>query len=310
MGTVATPIDVYAMRVDLVNTPEFYVAQGTNFPSDGYAFPQNSARAVYLKIGAEQYGSGNWTVDLRMYSRTPSVVGGVTWTVAMAAITPGDAQSIETKAFATAQTVTATINSTGKGDTSAVLSLANLDSVAAGDDVWIKITRTDVSMVGDAILFRASLSYSDGVSFTNSSSDIVTPSDFPSVGTALQDIPGTTLVIPAAGTYKFSYELNGAHSTATNNVQYAALAVGGTISNFRMRAAVPSTPSQNNYEVVPTNGVATTAVSRSATAGIVLPTTLSGTFSCTAAGTLVARCQTNGGVLTNGLGSFGNIKKI
>lgn len=78
----------------------------------------------------------------------------------MAAITPGDAQSVETKAFASATTTTTTVTATAKALTSTAITLSNLDSVANGDTVWIKILRTDTSMTGDAIIIRGSMSYS------------------------------------------------------------------------------------------------------------------------------------------------------
>ena len=41
----------------------------------------------------------------------------MTWTAALAAMSQGDAQSVETKAFATSQSTTTTVNATAKGDT-------------------------------------------------------------------------------------------------------------------------------------------------------------------------------------------------
>jgi hypothetical protein len=176
MSTVAVPIDVLAGRPDVTNTPETVYIAGTNFPVDGIAFPSGGSKALYLKIGAELYGnSGNWTLDLAWYSRSGSTSGNVQWVAALAAITPGDAQSVETKAFATSQNVTTTVNSTGKGETPASITITNLDSVNAGDTVWIKITRGSDTMTGDAILIRGSVSYSDGNSGTAGSGDVVGP---------------------------------------------------------------------------------------------------------------------------------------
>lgn len=86
----------------------------------------------------------------------------MTLSAAVAAITPGDAQSVETKAFATADTATVAINTTAKGLTAVPITITanHLDSVASGDTVWIKILRTDTSMTGDAIIVRGSLAYS------------------------------------------------------------------------------------------------------------------------------------------------------
>ena len=191
MATVAVPIDIAGARVDPTNTPEYVYITGTNFPSDGYAFPQSSAKAIYLKIGAELYGnSGNWTFEIYWYSRSGSTTGSTQWTAALAAITPGDAQSVETKAFATSQATTTTVNATAKGLTLTQITISNLDSVNAGDTVWIKLTRTDTSMTGDAIASRAMVSYSDGNSGTAGSGDVVGPASATSTAVAVYN--GTT----------------------------------------------------------------------------------------------------------------------
>lgn len=191
MGTVAVPIDVLGGRPDVTNTPEMVYISGTNFPSDGYAFTSGGSKALYLKIGAELYGnSGNWTLDLHWYSRSGSTTGNVNWVAALAAITPADAQSVESKAFATSQNVTTTVNSTAKGLTLTSITVTNLDSVNAGDTVWLKLTRGTDTMTGDAILVRGSASYSDGNSGTAGSGDFVGPAS--ATDTALVRFNGTT----------------------------------------------------------------------------------------------------------------------
>lgn len=309
MGTVSVPLDILGARVDLTNTPELYVTAGSNFPSDGYAFPQSSSRALYVKIGAEAYGnSGSWTLSLRWYSRSSSTSGNVTWTVAMAAITPGDAQSVETKAFATSQAVTQAVVATAKADTESVLTISNLDSVAAGDDVWFKITRTDTSMTGDAILFRGSLSYSDGASATNPGTNVVLTSAFTTTGTSLQDITGTSIAIPSAGTWIVRFTLAIAQSATTNNLQCSITATAGTIGAYMLTSYMPMSSTSNNYEIVTTNGTATAAVSRTTTSS--LPSSLVACFTTTTSGTVVARIQTNGGTATVAIGSSGSLSKV
>lgn len=145
-----------------------------------------------MRCGAELYGNtGNLTLELHWYSRSGSTTGNVTWSVQLAAITPTtDTQNVETKAYATAQTVNTTVNSGTKGLTLSTLTITNLDSVNAGDDVWLRVTRTDTSMVGDAILSRLSLSYSDGNSGTAGSGDVVGPAS--ATNTAVAVYNGTT----------------------------------------------------------------------------------------------------------------------
>lgn len=191
MATVAVPIDVLGARPDSANTPELVYIAGTSFPVTGYAFTSGGAKALYIQIGAELYGnSGNWTLDLHWYSRAGSVTGNVNWIAALAAITPGDAQSIETKAFATSQNATITVNTTAKGVTLTQITITNLDGVNAGDDVWIKLTRGADTMAGDAIFFRSSGSYSDGNSGTAGSGDVVGPAS--ATNTAIQVANGTS----------------------------------------------------------------------------------------------------------------------
>jgi hypothetical protein len=175
VGTVSVALDILGARPDPTNTPEMVYIAGTNFPASGYAFPQSSSKAIYLPFRALQYGGGNLTLVLTWYSRSGSTSGSAQWTAALAAITPGDATSVEAKAFATSQNTTTTVNATAKGDTSTTITVSNLDSLANGDDGWIKLTRTDTSMVGDAIVFGGDLAYSDGNSGTPGAGDVVGP---------------------------------------------------------------------------------------------------------------------------------------
>lgn len=175
MSTVIIPFDILAGRPDLTNTPQLYQVAGTNFPNVGYAFPSGGTKALYLQLGAHLYGSGNITLDLHLMSATSQVSGNVNFVAALAAITAGDAQSVETKAFATSQNATATINTTAKGDTGLSITISNLDSVAAGDFVVIKLTRGTDTMSGDAVLLMPVVSYDDGGSGSPGSGDVVGP---------------------------------------------------------------------------------------------------------------------------------------
>lgn len=191
MATVAVPIDVLGGRPDSNSTPELVYITGSNFPVDGYAFSAGGTEALYIKLGAELYGNaGDWTLDLLWYSRSGSTTGNVQWVAALAAMTPGDSQSIETKAFATSQNATITVNATAKGLTLTSIAITNLDSVNAGDTVWLKITRGTDTMVGNATLVRGSASYSDGNTGTAGSGDVVGPAS--ATATAFMRANGTT----------------------------------------------------------------------------------------------------------------------
>lgn len=174
MGTVAVPLDISAARQDTANTPEWVYGAGTNAPYDGFALPQSSSKALAIKTKALSYGGGSVTFNIVWYSRSGSTSGNVTWSVSCAATTPTtDTTSIETKAFDTAQTVTTAAHTTAKAAKLSTITLSNLDSLSNGDTLWIKIQRTDTSMVGDAIIIDADLSYSDGNSGTPGSGDTV-----------------------------------------------------------------------------------------------------------------------------------------
>lgn len=361
MSTVAVPIDVLAGRPDTTNTPETVYIAGTNFPADGIAFTSGGSKALYLKIGAELYGnSGNWTLDLHWYSRSGSTSGNVNWTAAMAAITPGDAQSVETKAFATSQNVTTTVNSTAKGETLTSITISNLDGVNAGDTVWIKLTRGSDTMTGDAILIRGSASYSDGSTGTAGSGDFVGPasatdtavvlfngttgksgknsvvlidgsgnmtgiaslnsniimpsmvrltSAFTSSGTTLQDITGTSITVPGAGTYVYEYNLIYQASTASNAVAFAVNAIGGTISGYLLSANKGTGTTAFLNASTATNNTAIVSGTVAATTNFVL--TLTGSFVCTSSGSVVARGSiATSGTFTVPVGSWGRLMRI
>jgi hypothetical protein len=142
------------------------VRNGTNFPAVGLAYDATNDEAAFWLVRAVSYGSGNLTVTIDWYADTASS-GDVVWAVQVSAITPDtDTQDVETKAPATANTVTDThLGTTGQRLHRASVTVSNLDSLAAGDDVWIRIARdadnAADTMAGDAILVLAAVAYSD-----------------------------------------------------------------------------------------------------------------------------------------------------
>lgn len=151
--------DPASLRVGTANIPERVKIDGTNRPIYGYAFANDDYAFVDFK--ASDYGSGNLTLVIDWYSRSGSTSGNVQWGAALMAVTPGDAQSMETDAFATATNTTTTVNGTARGPTRTSITISNLDSLAADDDCCIKITRNSAStMTGDAIPFAIELQYS------------------------------------------------------------------------------------------------------------------------------------------------------
>lgn len=148
--------------------PAFVKNNGTNFPVSGLAYDATTAENAYWKFAPFAYGSGNITCDVVWYADTSTTsTHGVAWQVAVAAITPGvDTTNVETKAFATAQTASTDLGSADAQKlVKTTVTISNLDSIAAGDEVWLKVTRlvSDAAddLTGDAILTSVRLSYSD-----------------------------------------------------------------------------------------------------------------------------------------------------
>jgi hypothetical protein len=137
--------------------PAITRANGTNIPVNGYAFDAAAIESIFFRFRASGYTSGNITVDLDWYADTASS-GAVMWGAQIAAITPNtDTQDIETDALATQNTVTTThLGTTGQRLHRSTITVSNLDSIAADDQVVLCIQRVATNgadtMTGDAIL--------------------------------------------------------------------------------------------------------------------------------------------------------------
>lgn len=165
MATVYQQLDPAAAQFLSTAFPAL-VKNGSNFPAVGLAFDASADEAAFWSFRAVNYGAGNLTVGVDWYADT-ATSGDVVWAVQIAAITPDtDSQDVETKALATANTVTDThLGTTGQRLHRATVTVSNLDSLAANDDVWIRIARdadnASDTLAGDAILALATVSYSD-----------------------------------------------------------------------------------------------------------------------------------------------------
>lgn len=140
--------------------------QGTNFPIAGLAFDAATQETCYFRFSAVGYGSGNVTVTVEWYADS-ATANGITFGASLAAITPNtDSQDIETKAFATENTASDThLGTTGQRLHSFDITVSNLDSLAAMDDVALRLRRVPSdgsdTMTGDAIVTRVIVAYSD-----------------------------------------------------------------------------------------------------------------------------------------------------
>lgn len=166
MATVKQAFALRQLIAAATNGPQWKRTEGTNFPVEALAFDASTLETAYVRFRALNYGSGNLTLKISWYADTASS-GGIVWGAAIAAITPDtDTQDVETKAFATASTVTDThLGTTGQRVHTCSITISNLDSVAADDDVWLKIYRDAANgsdtMTGDAHLVGLTLEYSD-----------------------------------------------------------------------------------------------------------------------------------------------------
>jgi hypothetical protein len=141
--------------------------EGTNFPNVGYAFADatNDEIAYTERLMIPNYGSGNVSVLVDWYSRTGQTSGAVVWGGALSVLTPADAQSVETDAFATENTQTTTVSGTARALNRSTIAVSNLDSLAANDSLVLRLARKQSNgsdtMTGDAIIVGVTLQYSD-----------------------------------------------------------------------------------------------------------------------------------------------------
>ena len=146
--------------------PQLVKNNGTNFPVMGLSFDAAADEAAFWQFIATNYGSGNLTLEIYWYADTAST-GNVIFDAQIAAITPDtDSQDIETDALATVQSVTDShLGTTGQRLHKATITISNLDSLASGDYVALRLNRdadnASDTMTGDAIVVLLRLSYSD-----------------------------------------------------------------------------------------------------------------------------------------------------
>lgn len=150
------------------NFPQYKKVNGTNFPVTALYYDATTDEAAFWKFYANNYGSGNVTLTLFWYADTASSAS-VVWEAQLSCITPdADTQDVETDGLATLNFVQDThLGTTGQRVHTCAITISNLDSLASGDLVHIRIARdangtsaTD-DMTGDAALLLAVASYSD-----------------------------------------------------------------------------------------------------------------------------------------------------
>jgi hypothetical protein len=159
------PLDVEAAEASTSNIPIFSIEAGTNYPIPCWRFIDSATGDIYFHFRASGYTSGNLTLDLDWYSITGQTTGAVRWQAAIAAVAPGSSSfDFTTHAFATAQAVTTTVlGTTAHRSNRSSITISNLDSLAADNDVILKVSRLGAdgadTMTGDAALHEVMISF-------------------------------------------------------------------------------------------------------------------------------------------------------
>lgn len=141
---------------------------GTSGPVQWLAFDATTPQDAVWELEPFAYpvAAPNITVDI-VWGAATATSGVVRWSAALAAITPeSDSQDPETKSYATATTVDDThLGTTAKRLHRATVTLtgASLDSIAGGDEAWLKIGRVadhaNDTLTGKAWLHKVRFSF-------------------------------------------------------------------------------------------------------------------------------------------------------
>jgi hypothetical protein len=168
MATITQYFSAAEAQFLSANFPAYTKVNGTNYPVPALAYDAATDEAAFWTFLASNYGSGNLTLTLLWYADT-ATTANVVWEAQLAAITPNtDTQDVETDGLATLNFIQDThLGTTGQRVHSCVITLSNLDSLAADDYCTLRVARdangtnaTD-DMAGDALLLGFTLSYSD-----------------------------------------------------------------------------------------------------------------------------------------------------
>jgi hypothetical protein len=163
VATVSQSLDAEAAQFLSSAFPALRKA-GTNIPVMSLAYDATNNQGAFWRLPALNFGSGNLTVEIFWYAAT-ATSGDVVFGAALAAITADtDTGSTESKSLATEQTVTDThLGTTAQRLHKASLTLSNTDSIAAGDECWLKLRRLSSgnSLSGLVHVVEVRVSYSD-----------------------------------------------------------------------------------------------------------------------------------------------------
>jgi hypothetical protein len=151
MATILQKLDPDAAQY-LTSAFPSLVRNGTNIPVSALEFTPANDQAAFWKLDVDLYGSGNLTVKVRWYAGT-ATSGDVDFGAAIAAITPNvDTQDVETDSLATENTVTDShLGTTAKRIHEAVITVSNLDGLAAGDVAFLRLRCLSSSTIAGVV---------------------------------------------------------------------------------------------------------------------------------------------------------------
>src|ERR1700752_403815 len=110
MATITQWLDPCGAHVfATVQAPELQQNNGTNFPIGGYAFDGagSTVEGIFFEVAIPNYGASNPNFTVLVDFYTSATTNATVWQGAVAVTTPSDAQSMLTKAFATANAASA-----------------------------------------------------------------------------------------------------------------------------------------------------------------------------------------------------------
>jgi hypothetical protein len=169
MATISQTLVPEEAQYLATNFPQFRTDISGSIVVSGLAFDATTDEAAFWKFIAVGYGSGNLTLTIYWRGETGVTSGNVVWEAQLAVVTPdADTQDVITDTPATLNFVQDThLGTTARRLMQCVITISNLDSLAANDYVTIRIARdangtnaTD-DLAGDAVFLAATIAYSD-----------------------------------------------------------------------------------------------------------------------------------------------------
>lgn len=194
MANVASDLTPSAFDLPSSNPATLVNITGTNFPVAALSFAGSAAgNLAYVKLTSVFYGGGTLSLRLNWYSAAGSTSGSVTWAAAIAPTSAGSSTSVEALAFNTAASVSTAVNANSKGDTLTTITISDVTNLTNGGIFWLRVTRTDSSMAGAAILTKADITWQDGAGGATGG-DVVGPSSATNNAVALYDLTSGKLL--------------------------------------------------------------------------------------------------------------------